>query len=94
MARARLTKRAFIARAPRAKSEYFTASFPRDERGYAVVILKKTLPRSVDRHRLRRRVLAALHALPTPPAVIVFPRAAALRMSAPELKADLRSLLP
>ena len=61
-----------------------------------MVISKKTLPRAVDRHALKRRILGALRRPPTPPfpsAIILYPKASALTLSATEVQAELEELL-
>lgn len=78
---------------PRVTSSFFAVSLPTGVRGYAVVVSKKVLRRSVDRHRFKRRVVAALRALTLPEALVVYPRAAATRLTAAELRAELELLL-
>ncbi len=75
---------------------HFSGAFPKTGEGYAVVISKKTLPRAVDRHRLKRRILETLWHQPThmlPKALILFPKASALQLSPEELYTDLTNLL-
>ena len=65
-----------------------------EAQGYAVVVPKKVARLSVTRHRIKRRVLAALRTLSLPPALIVFPRASASSVSYKNIQAELASLLP
>lgn len=62
--------------------------------GYAVVIAKKTMKLSVDRHRIKRRVFAALTTLPLPPpSLIVFPKASAAHLKSEEMRSELAILI-
>ncbi len=62
-------------------------------RGYAVIVSKKTARLSVTRHRLKRRVQAALRSLDLPPALVVYPRSSVLTLPFSELQAELRELV-
>ena len=77
----------------RLSSANFSFLVPENVRGYAVIISKKTVRLSVTRHRLKRRVLAALRSLPLPPALIVYPRITALDLSLEDLKKELLQVL-
>jgi len=80
----------------RAFSPHFSAVLPVEGHGYAVVISKKTLRLSVDRHRLKRQIIGALRrpsALPLPQALILFPKASALTLDPAHLRAELSTLL-
>ncbi|MDO8593773.1 MAG: ribonuclease P protein component [bacterium] len=77
----------------RLSSANFSAILPKDTRGYAVVVPKKTARLSSARHRIKRRVLAALRALPSlPPSAILFPRASVLDMRYDALQQELIKL--
>ncbi|MBI3572252.1 ribonuclease P protein component [Candidatus Kaiserbacteria bacterium] len=85
---------AIAASGRRASSAHFSLVVPAGNlHGYAVVIPKKVARFSVTRHRLKRRVLSVLRALPLPPALIVFPKVSTLALSSEEIKAELASLL-
>ena len=94
--RERLPRAAFSSlRSARRRGEvHFTALLPQGE-GYAVVISKKTLPKAVDRHRLKRRILGALRTLPSalPRALIIYPKASAASRTTRELEEALTKLL-
>lgn len=80
----------------RLSSTNFSVVFSKEVKGYAVVVPKKVARLSVTRHRIKRRVLAALRALPTntlPPALIVFPKASASSVSYQDIQAELKNLL-
>ncbi|MFA7302425.1 MAG: ribonuclease P protein component [Candidatus Paceibacterota bacterium] len=93
----RITRSVFPAqdsRAHRASSAHFLITSPYEGSGYAVVISKKVARLSVSRHRLKRRVLAALRALPQlPKSLIVFPRASATGLDFAATKEELATLL-
>lgn len=79
----------------RLASAHLSATEPKTK-GYAVIISKKTLPRAVDRHALKRRVLAALRRLPQesrPPGLILYPKASALALRGAALMNELKELL-
>lgn len=61
--------------------------------GYAVIIPKKVARLSVTRHRIKRRVLAALRSLPLPSAAIIFPKAAVKDMGYDDIQSELKKLL-
>ena len=85
---------ALLAHSRRFSSAHLSLLVPEEgARGYAVIISKKTARLSVTRHRLKRRVLAAMRAYPLPPALIVFPKLSVLKLSSAELKGELGSLL-
>jgi ribonuclease P protein component len=77
----------------RVSSPFFVVSQPTQGQGYAVVVAKKAVRRSVDRHRLKRRVIAALRTLPLPTALVVYPRAAAQSLDFAATQAELGALL-
>ena len=79
----------------RVSSLNFTAIFPKDSVGYAVIVSKKTARLSVTRHGIKRRVLEALRRLKTglPPSVILYPRASVLDIEYDELQQELIKLL-
>lgn len=94
----RLTRRVFetaLKESSRASSAHFSAVFPKNAAGYAVIVSKKVARLSVTRHRLKRRVREALRTLsvPLPPALILYPRASVLDMSYDELKTELMKLI-
>lgn len=77
----------------RRASPHFSALFPREKSGYAVVISKKTLKLSVARHRLKRRTLSALRKLDLPPALVIYPKASALKLPFTALCEELAALV-
>ena len=58
-----------------------------------MVVSKKVSKLSVARHKIKRRVMAALRTLPLPSSLIVFPKAVVLTMDFQEMKAELAQLL-
>ncbi len=66
---------------------------PQAGEGYAVVVAKKVARLSVARHKMKRRILAALRALPLPGSVVVFPRASAIDLDFKSTKEELAALL-
>ena len=62
-------------------------------KGYAVVVPKKVARLSATRHRLKRRILAALRTLSLPQALLVFPKASASSVSYHDIRAELAGLL-
>ena len=61
--------------------------------GYAVIVSKKTAQLSVTRHRIKRRVLAALRKCSLPPILIIFPRQSANSVNYRDMEAELVGLL-
>ena len=96
--RLRLTRADFasvaVAHGRRLSSPNFSVVIPAfGVKGYAVVVSKKTARLSVTRHRIKRRVLAALRELQLPPSLLVFPKPSSRELSPSELKNELRALL-
>lgn len=77
----------------RLSSKHFTAILPKEGSGFAVVVSKKVARLSVTRHLIKRRVLAALRALPHPTSLIIFPKTAVKDIQYKDIKEDLRVLL-
>lgn len=77
----------------RLSSAHFTVVLPKEASGYAVIVSKKTARLSVTRHRIKRRVLAALRALPLPPAILIFPKPSVQDMEHQQIKTELAGLL-
>lgn len=84
----------------RISSPHFTIIVPKDEgglpagrQGYAVVVPKKVARLSVTRHRIKRRILAALKKLSLPPSLIVFPRASVNSVDYQDIETELASLI-
>ncbi|MBI5405626.1 ribonuclease P protein component [Candidatus Kaiserbacteria bacterium] len=77
----------------RLSSAHFTAVFSGENRGYAVVVPKKVAHLSVTRHRIKRRILAALRTLPLPPSLIIFPQPSAGSVSYEDTRAEMAELL-
>lgn len=77
----------------RFSSEHFLVLAPEKAKGYAVVIPKKVVRLSVDRHRLKRHILEALRTFPLPQALIVFPRSNASSVNYQDLRLELGALL-
>ena len=78
----------------RVSSQNFKIVIPKIARGYAVVVPNKVALLSVTRHKIKRRVLAALrslHALPT--SAILLPQASVLDMRYDALQRELIKLL-
>ncbi len=74
-------------------SEHFSVVAAREFKGYAVVVPKKVARLSVTRHRIKRRVQAALRTLRLPSALIVFPKASASSVSYNDIKTELARIL-
>lgn len=62
--------------------------------GYAVVVPKKIARLSVMRHKIKRRVLAALRTLNLPPALIIFPKSSASSVSYQDIRKELSKFIP
>jgi ribonuclease P protein component len=78
----------------RLSSAHFTAVFPGGASGYAVIVSKKTARLSVARHRIKRRVLAALRSIAAlPPALLIFPKSSVQDMAYRQVRDELASLL-
>jgi ribonuclease P protein component len=78
----------------RRSSQNFTAVIPKKANGYAVVVSKKVAKLSVTRHKIKRRVLAALSSLTNlPPSIILYPRASVIDMGYDALQKELTKLL-
>ena len=77
----------------RVSSANFTLIFPKDSRGYAVVIPKKVIRQAAKRNRVKRQVLEAFRSVPLPPALIVFPRFGANSVDYKDIVAELSTLL-
>jgi ribonuclease P protein component len=58
-----------------------------------VVVSKKVARLSVTRHRIKRRVLAALRAIALPRAVIILPKPEAAALPYAEVREELAGLL-
>jgi ribonuclease P protein component len=84
---------ATLSRGRRLHSTHFSVVIPHEGRGYAVVVSKKTARLSVDRHRLKRQVLAVLGSLTLPPSLVVFAKDSALGLSFGDIKTELATLL-
>jgi len=94
----RLKREAFpsaIQSGRRISSPHFSAVFPRNVKGYAVVVSKKNARLSVTRHKIKRRVQEALQALSStlPPSLILYPHPSVLDMSYDDIKKELIKLL-
>jgi ribonuclease P protein component len=94
--RKRLSRAAFpsaLAKGRRISSPHFVAVIPKETSGYAIIVPKKVSRLSVTRHRIKRRVLEALHTLPLPPALILFPKSPVAHMTHKEVVVELIGLL-
>ena len=74
------------------------AVLPVGTQGYAVIVPKKIAHLSVERHKIKRRVLEALRTLPLvgqplPPALIIFPKSSVSSVSYKDTQIELASLL-
>lgn len=79
----------------RFSSQNFKIVIPKKATGYAVVVSKKVARLSVTRHKIKRRVLAAMRSLAVlPTSVILYPRASVLDMRYDALQQELTKLLP
>ena len=69
--------------------------FPKMQKDMLSLCLKKVARLSVTRHRIKRRVLAALRARPSPlpPSLVLYPRPSVLNMSYDALQKELTKLL-
>ncbi len=61
--------------------------------GYTIIVPKKVVRLSVTRHRIKRRVRAALRDLPNPLAAAIFPQASVKDMEYDAMKSELQKLL-
>ena len=77
----------------RISSENFSATVPLGGSGYAVVVSKKVAKLAVGRHRIKRRVIAALQAHTLPSALIVYPKASIQKLTKKELMDELELLI-
>jgi ribonuclease P protein component len=77
----------------RLSSPNFSAVVSSDVRGHAVIIPKKIARLSVTRHRIKRRVFAALKTLPLPPSVVIFPKSSAGSVSYEDTRKEIAALL-
>lgn len=77
----------------RAASTHLSLSASNAVAGYAVVVSKKVARRSVDRHRLKRRLFSLLRGGRLPSALVVYARKGAAELPFPALKEELRALL-
>ncbi|MFA6519341.1 MAG: ribonuclease P protein component [Candidatus Paceibacterota bacterium] len=77
----------------RISSEHLSVVIPAEGRGYAVIVPKKIARLSVTRHKIKRRVLAALRTLDLPQALIVFPKASVNSVSYQDIQSELAALL-
>jgi ribonuclease P protein component len=94
--RNRLPRAAFstVLKGRRISTTHFVAVISKEVRGYGVIVPKKVARLSVTRHRIRRRTLAALAALPLPKmGVVLFPKLPVNTLPFMELKAELTTLL-
>lgn len=74
-------------------SEHLSIVIPTEGRGYAVIVPKKIARLSVMRHKIKRRVLAALRTLELPQSLIVFPKASVSSVSYQDIQSELAALL-
>lgn len=77
----------------RFSSQNLSVIFPKESKGYAVIVSKKTARLAVTRHLIKRRVLAALRTLPLPPSLIIFPKSSVSGMQYQDVKLELANLL-
>jgi ribonuclease P protein component len=77
----------------RFSSPHFTAVVSDKTEGYAVIVPKKVARLSVIRHKIKRRVFAALRNLPLPKALIIFPKTSVSSVSYQDIHAELKKLL-
>lgn len=94
--RERLPRAAFpttLQRGRRLSSPNLSIVISQETKGYAVVVSKKVARLSVTRHRIKRRILAALQDISLPTALIVFPRATAGSVSYQDIKKEIINLL-
>ena len=74
-------------------SGHLSVVIPAEGRGYAVIVPKKIARLSVMRHRIKRRILAALRTLELPQALIVFPKSSVSSVSYQDIQTELAALL-
>lgn len=94
--RKRLSREAFPAVlrcGRRLSSAHFTLAASSEAEGYAVVVSKKVARLSVARHKMKRRVLAALRTLSLPRALIVMPKSSVAGLSYASVRDELAALL-
>ncbi len=80
-------------RGKRLSSAHFSLTLSSTTPGYAVVVSKKVAKLAVARHKLKRKVTAALSSLTLPPGLIVYPKVSAGTLSVAEIKKELSSVL-
>jgi len=64
-----------------------------DFKGYAVVIPKKVIRLSSERHKIKRRVIEVLKTMKLPPSLIVFPSSSIIDINYKDMKTELYNLL-
>lgn len=77
----------------RLSSKHFSVVFPKEGKGYAVVIPKKITRLSSVRHRIKRQVRAVLRTFSLPSALIIFPKTSAGSVSYKDMQTELKNLL-
>lgn len=94
--RLRISRAAFTntGKEMRVVSPHFSVSMREGTPGAAVIISKKVEKTSVGRHRLKRRVVAAIeHHLPLEAALFIYARAGAAQLPYAAIREELTSLL-
>ncbi len=61
--------------------------------GHIIIVPKKVARLSITRHRIKRRVRAALRDLPNSRAAVIFPQASVKDMEYDVMKSELQKLL-
>lgn len=77
----------------RFSSSHFLILAPLGVQGYAVVIPKKLIRLSSDRHRLKRQILEVLRTLPLPVSLLVFPRSSIAGVHYDDIRTELTNLI-
>jgi ribonuclease P protein component len=77
----------------RRSSANFSVSASAQAQGYSVVIPKKVMVLSVDRHSLKRRVIGVLKDIPLPASLVVYPKQSAKGLTHQEMKKELEELI-
>lgn len=80
----------------RLSSPHFSVVISTKAAGYAVVVPKKIARLSVTRHKIKRRVLAALRTLPVDTqlsSLVIFPKASVSSVSYQDIQIEIKNLL-
>jgi ribonuclease P protein component len=77
----------------RLSTKHLTLLFPREGRGYAVIVSKKTVRLANQRNSVKRRITSILRGLSLPPALIIFPKSSLIGVKYKDLAIELTEAL-